>query len=59
MSTRDYPTMLSVFSNMLVKESDRRVIDNLCGALCRMIMSNISAVPLKQVCPFTDNCLHK
>ncbi|KAF6722930.1 Importin-4 [Oryzias melastigma] len=47
----DYPTMLSVFSNMLVKESDRRVIDNLCGALCRMIMSNISAVPLKQVLP--------
>ncbi|RVE58956.1 hypothetical protein OJAV_G00199280 [Oryzias javanicus] len=47
----DYPTMLSVFSNMLVKESDQRVIDNLCAALCRMIMSNISAVPLKQVLP--------
>lgn len=41
--------MLSVFSNMLTKESDLRVIDNLCAALCRMILSNIDAVPLEQV----------
>uniref|UniRef100_A0AAY5EPZ8 TOG domain-containing protein n=1 Tax=Electrophorus electricus TaxID=8005 RepID=A0AAY5EPZ8_ELEEL len=34
----NYPMMLSLFSNLLVKESDRRVIDNLCAALCRMIM---------------------
>ncbi|XP_034428149.1 importin-4 [Hippoglossus hippoglossus] len=47
----DFPMMLSVFSNMLTKESDLRVIDNLCAALCRMIMSNIEAVPLEQVVP--------
>lgn len=47
----DYPMMLSVFSNMLTKESDLRVIDNLCAALCRMIMSNADAVPLEQVFP--------
>ncbi|XP_074478181.1 importin-4 isoform X2 [Sebastes fasciatus] len=47
----DYPMMLSVFSNMLTKESDLRVIDNLCAALCRMIMSNVDAVPLEQVVP--------
>lgn len=41
--------MLSVFSKLLTKESDRRVIDNLCAALCRMIMSNVDAVPLDQV----------
>lgn len=41
--------MLSVFSNMLAKESDLRVIDNLCAALCRMILSNVDAVPLEQV----------
>uniref|UniRef100_A0AAQ5ZK57 Importin N-terminal domain-containing protein n=1 Tax=Amphiprion ocellaris TaxID=80972 RepID=A0AAQ5ZK57_AMPOC len=41
----DYPMMLSVFSNLLVKESDARVIDNLCGALCRMILSNVEVVP--------------
>lgn len=42
--------MLSVFSNLLSKESDPRVIDNLCAALCRMIISNVDAVPLEQVC---------
>lgn len=47
----DYPMMLSVFSNMLTKESDLRVIDNLCAALCRMIMSNVDCVPLEQVMP--------
>ncbi|XP_029935588.1 importin-4 [Myripristis murdjan] len=47
----DYPMMLSLFSNLLTKESDRRVIDNLCAALCRMIMSNVDAVPLEQVVP--------
>lgn len=47
--SRDYPMMLSVFSNMLSKESDLRVIDNLCAALCRMILSNVEAVPLEQV----------
>uniref|UniRef100_A0A7N9B1U3 Importin 4 n=1 Tax=Mastacembelus armatus TaxID=205130 RepID=A0A7N9B1U3_9TELE len=31
--------------------SDLRVIDNLCAALCRMIMSNVGAVPLEQVVP--------
>lgn len=47
--SRDYPMMLSVFSNLLTKESDLRVIDNLCAALCRMILSNVEAVPLEQV----------
>ncbi|KAM4718344.1 importin-4 [Anableps anableps] len=47
----DYPMMLSVFSNMLSKETDLRVIDNLCAALCRMILSNMDAVPLEQVVP--------
>lgn len=41
--------MLSLFSNLLSKEQDRRVIDNLCAALCRMIMSNMEGVPLEQV----------
>lgn len=42
--------ILSLFSNLLAKESDLRVIDNLCAALCRMIMGNVKAVPLEQVC---------
>lgn len=47
----DYPVMLSLFSNLLSKESDLRVIDNLCAALCRMIMSHVEGVPLEQVFP--------
>uniref|UniRef100_A0A1A7XB36 Importin 4 n=1 Tax=Iconisemion striatum TaxID=60296 RepID=A0A1A7XB36_9TELE len=47
----DYPMMLSVFSNLLTKESDPKVLDNLCAALCRMIMGNVDAVPLEQVVP--------
>uniref|UniRef100_A0A3B4B858 TOG domain-containing protein n=1 Tax=Periophthalmus magnuspinnatus TaxID=409849 RepID=A0A3B4B858_9GOBI len=47
----DYPMMLSVFSKLLANESDLRVTDNLCGALCRMIMGNADAVPLEQVFP--------
>ncbi|XP_062335752.1 importin-4 [Osmerus eperlanus] len=49
--TQDYPMMLSLFSNLLAKEADRRVIDNLCAALCRMILSNREVVPLEQVVP--------
>ncbi|XP_077480312.1 importin-4 isoform X2 [Stigmatopora argus] len=47
----EYPTLLTVFSNLLAKEADLRVIDNLCAALCRMIMGNMDAVPLDQVVP--------
>ncbi|XP_061660826.1 importin-4 isoform X2 [Syngnathoides biaculeatus] len=47
----DYPIMLSVFSNLLAKEADLRVIDNLCAALCRMILGHVEAVPLEQVVP--------
>ncbi|XP_048856762.1 importin-4-like isoform X8 [Brienomyrus brachyistius] len=49
--TENYPTLLSLFSSLLSKESDRRVIDNVCGALCRMITSNTPCVPLDQVFP--------
>uniref|UniRef100_A0A3P9AGF4 Importin N-terminal domain-containing protein n=1 Tax=Esox lucius TaxID=8010 RepID=A0A3P9AGF4_ESOLU len=48
---QDYPMMLSLFSNLLSKEQDRRVIDNLCAALCRMILSHVEGVPLEQVFP--------
>ncbi|KAJ8272903.1 hypothetical protein GJAV_G00094810 [Gymnothorax javanicus] len=49
--TQDYPMMLSLFSSLISKESDRRVIDNVCAALCRMIVSNMECVPLEQVFP--------
>uniref|UniRef100_A0A671VJP3 Importin 4 n=1 Tax=Sparus aurata TaxID=8175 RepID=A0A671VJP3_SPAAU len=43
-----YPSDLCV---SVSGESDLRVIDNLCAALCRMILSNVEAVPLEQVFP--------
>uniref|UniRef100_A0A673B7J2 Importin 4 n=1 Tax=Sphaeramia orbicularis TaxID=375764 RepID=A0A673B7J2_9TELE len=47
------PIIVSYPSNICLCriESDLRVIDNLCAALCRMIMSNVDAVPLEQVVP--------
>uniref|UniRef100_A0A4W6EHP0 Importin 4 n=1 Tax=Lates calcarifer TaxID=8187 RepID=A0A4W6EHP0_LATCA len=42
-----YPSYLSVCFSI----SNLRVIDNLCAALCRMILSNMGAVPLEQVVP--------
>ncbi|XP_073686644.1 importin-4 [Garra rufa] len=53
----DFPMMLSLFSNLLSKESDLRVIDNLCAALCRMIMNHVEGVPLEQVFPALVACL--
>ncbi|XP_066578957.1 importin-4 [Amia ocellicauda] len=49
--TQDYPGILAVFSSLLARESDRRVIDNLCAALSRMMLSNTACVPLEQVFP--------
>ena len=41
-----------MLSDTLAKETNRRVIDNICGAVCRMITSNPSAVPVGQVSTF-------
>lgn len=44
-----YNEMLKMLSDTLAKETNRRVIDNICGAVCRMITSNPAAVPVGQV----------
>jgi len=44
-----YPTVLSGLSQALGKESDRRVLDNIISAVCRLILANRQAIPLKQV----------
>lgn len=41
--------MLALFSSLLSKEADARVVDNLCAAICRMIVSSAESVPLEQV----------
>ncbi|KAG5850963.1 hypothetical protein ANANG_G00087950 [Anguilla anguilla] len=55
--TQDYPMILFLFSSLMAKESNRKVIDNLCAALCRMIMSSSDSVPLDQVFPALLTCL--
>uniref|UniRef100_A0A8C9U9Q3 Importin 4 n=1 Tax=Scleropages formosus TaxID=113540 RepID=A0A8C9U9Q3_SCLFO len=46
-----YPVILGLFSSLLSKEEDPRAVDNLCAALCRMIVSSPGSVPLDQVFP--------
>lgn len=41
--------ILFLFSSLMAKESNRKVIDNLCAALCRMIMTSADSVPIDQV----------
>ncbi|KAJ8374895.1 hypothetical protein SKAU_G00054750 [Synaphobranchus kaupii] len=55
--TQDYPMILFLFSSLMAKESNRKVMDNLCAALCRMIMSSADSVPLDQVFPALLTCL--
>ena len=47
--TRKYPNVLRSLFDLLNKEKDKRVIDNICAATCRMIMANITGVPMDQV----------
>lgn len=47
--TRFYPTILSTFSQVVTKEQRSKVLDNIYGALARMIITNIEGVPLDHV----------
>ena len=44
-----YPNVLRSLFDILNKERDQRVRDNICAATCRMIMANIGGVPMDQV----------
>ncbi|XP_064416459.1 importin-4 [Latimeria chalumnae] len=46
-----YPTLLGVLSSIIAREEDRRVLDNVCGAVSRMISTNLACVPIDQVLP--------
>lgn len=52
-----YTEVLKVLFALLSKESNPRVMDNICAATCRMIMTNKSALPLQQVLPVIVQCL--
>ena len=46
---RKYPEVLSTLFSVLDIESDRRCIDNICAAVCRMTTAHADAVPVAQV----------
>ncbi|XP_035226017.1 importin-4-like isoform X2 [Stegodyphus dumicola] len=46
-----YPTYLQALSNIIATEEDGRAKDNICGAVARLIKTNVNGVPLKNVFP--------
>ncbi|XP_064599081.1 importin-4-like isoform X2 [Liolophura sinensis] len=52
-----YPEVLKTLFDVLGKESNGRVIDNICAAACRLVSVNSGAVPLDQVIPVIVQCL--
>lgn len=50
-SYEHYPKILAILSEAVAKETHAGTLDNICGALGRLIITNSSLVPLKQVLP--------
>ncbi|KAM9329952.1 importin-4 [Gastrophryne carolinensis] len=48
---KHYPKLLSVLSSIISSEKNARALDNVCGAVSRMILSHPEGVPLEQVFP--------
>uniref|UniRef100_A0A182MKQ1 Importin N-terminal domain-containing protein n=1 Tax=Anopheles culicifacies TaxID=139723 RepID=A0A182MKQ1_9DIPT len=46
-----YPQIMAALSQLVSKEQHAGTLDNLCGALARLIITNCSLVPLKSVLP--------
>ncbi|XP_017087549.2 importin-4 isoform X2 [Drosophila bipectinata] len=46
-----YPTILQALSDAIAKEKDPPALDNICGAVARLIITNTDAVPLAHVLP--------
>lgn len=48
---KHYPKLLSVLSAIISCEKNGRALDNVCGAVSRMVLSHPGGVPLEQVFP--------
>ncbi|KAG8249104.1 Importin 4 [Homalodisca vitripennis] len=46
-----YGEILQTLSHAVVNESNSGALDNICGALARLIITNVSGIPLEQVIP--------
>nr|NP_001261957.1 artemis, isoform B [Drosophila melanogaster]NP_001401038.1 artemis, isoform C [Drosophila melanogaster]AGB94650.1 artemis, isoform B [Drosophila melanogaster]UYI58707.1 artemis, isoform C [Drosophila melanogaster] len=56
-SFESYPTILQALSEAIVRESVPAAMDNICGAVARLIVTNPDSVPLGQVLPVWLNHL--
>ncbi|XP_068205892.1 importin-4-like [Palaemon carinicauda] len=52
-----YPNILTALSEALSKESFPRAVDNICGAVARLIATSPNNVPMEQVFPVVFGCL--
>ncbi|XP_055534571.1 importin-4-like [Wyeomyia smithii] len=50
-SFKHYPQILTSLSAVVAKEQHAGTLDNICGALARLITTNSSLVPMKEVLP--------
>ncbi|KAH8303666.1 hypothetical protein KR018_010265 [Drosophila ironensis] len=46
-----YPEILHALSEAIARERDAAALDNICGAVARLIITNVAAMPLEQVLP--------
>ncbi|XP_034255922.1 importin-4-like [Thrips palmi] len=46
-----FPQILQVLSGAVANEKHPGTLDNICGALCRMIITNVEAIPINDVFP--------
>ena len=46
---RHFPEVLRALFTLVTMETDPRCLDNICAAVCRMIMAQPDAVPIDQV----------
>lgn len=64
---KNFPKLLSILSSIISSEKNARTLDNVCGAVSRMILRHPEGVPVEQVFPvllrsmplkedFEENC---
>lgn len=51
LSCRQYPQILQMLSVAVSREDNPLALDNICGAIARLIITNVAAVPMDQVFP--------
>ncbi|XP_056381767.1 importin-4 [Hyla sarda] len=64
---KNFPKLLTILSSIIISEKSARTVDNVCGAVSRMILRHPEGVPVEQVFPvlirslplkedFEENC---